>query len=305
MRLLTVPGVFRPRSDSRLLARIAAQRTAPGARVVDPFTGSGILAVATALAGAGSVTAIDISRRAVACARLNARLNGTRVRGLRGDMLAPVAGQAFDLIVANPPYLPGAVDEPRGAARAWEGGADGRSLIDRLCREAPAHLAPGGELLIVHSSLCGTAATLAQLEAGGLEAVLLASLRGPLGPLLADRAPRARGARRARSGPTRRGPRVHLRASRAAGRPGGGFGRGGRRVRVRAMAARVTPYRDGPYLVRGEFELTDQEGNVIETRRETIALCRCGGSRRKPFCDGTHKSIDFRADSAAAGRPLR
>ena len=71
------------------------------------------------------------------------------------------------------------------------------------------------------------------------------------------------------------------------------------------MAARVTPYRNGPYLVRGEFELTDQEGEVIETRRETIALCRCGGSRTKPFCDGTHKSIDFRADSAAAAQPLR
>jgi CDGSH-type Zn-finger protein len=66
--------------------------------------------------------------------------------------------------------------------------------------------------------------------------------------------------------------------------------------------ARVTPYRNGPYLVRGEFELTDQEGNVIETRRGTIALCRCGASRMKPFCDGTHKSIGFQADSEATGQ---
>ena len=65
------------------------------------------------------------------------------------------------------------------------------------------------------------------------------------------------------------------------------------------MAARVTPYRNGPYLVRGEFELTDQDGEVIETRRGTIALCRCGASRMKPFCDGTHKSIGFQADSVA------
>jgi CDGSH-type Zn-finger protein len=63
---------------------------------------------------------------------------------------------------------------------------------------------------------------------------------------------------------------------------------------------RVTPYRNGPYLVRGEFELTDQDGQVIETRRGTIALCRCGASRMKPFCDGTHKSIGFQADSARA-----
>jgi CDGSH-type Zn-finger protein len=71
------------------------------------------------------------------------------------------------------------------------------------------------------------------------------------------------------------------------------------------MATRLTPYRNGPYLVRGEFELTDQDGEVIETLRGTIALCRCGASRTKPFCDGTHKSIGFRADSAAADQPLR
>ena len=71
------------------------------------------------------------------------------------------------------------------------------------------------------------------------------------------------------------------------------------------MAARVTPYRNGPYLVRGEFELTDQQGRVIETRRGTIALCRCGASRTKPFCDGTHKTIGFTAESEANAQPLR
>lgn len=64
--------------------------------------------------------------------------------------------------------------------------------------------------------------------------------------------------------------------------------------------ARVTPYPDGPYLIRGDFEITDHEGNPIETRRRTIALCRCGGSRTKPFCDGTHKAIGFEASSARA-----
>ena len=71
------------------------------------------------------------------------------------------------------------------------------------------------------------------------------------------------------------------------------------------MSARVTPYRNGPYLVRGEFELTDQNGEPIETRRGTIALCRCGASRTKPFCDGTHKTIGFRAASTAGEQPLR
>jgi CDGSH-type Zn-finger protein len=71
------------------------------------------------------------------------------------------------------------------------------------------------------------------------------------------------------------------------------------------VSARVTPYRDGPYLVRGEFELTDQDGSPIETRRGTIALCRCGASRTKPFCDGTHKTIEFRAASTPGEQPLR
>jgi CDGSH-type Zn-finger protein len=63
--------------------------------------------------------------------------------------------------------------------------------------------------------------------------------------------------------------------------------------------ARITPYRDGPYLLRGAFELVDQDGAAIATRRATIALCRCGRSQMRPFCDGTHKLTGFQADSGA------
>ena len=59
----------------------------------------------------------------------------------------------------------------------------------------------------------------------------------------------------------------------------------------------ITPYRDGPLLVRGPFKLLDQDGNEIVVDRETIALCRCGKSRLRPFCDGTHKLVRFRAPS--------
>jgi CDGSH-type Zn-finger protein len=59
----------------------------------------------------------------------------------------------------------------------------------------------------------------------------------------------------------------------------------------------VTPYRNGPYLIRGPFRLVDQEGQELELRRGTIALCRCGKSRTRPFCDGTHKLIGFSAPS--------
>ena len=64
----------------------------------------------------------------------------------------------------------------------------------------------------------------------------------------------------------------------------------------------ITPYRDGPLLVRGPFTLRDQDGGEIDRRRETIALCRCGKSRTRPFCDGTHQLTRFRAPSGPEQR---
>jgi CDGSH-type Zn-finger protein len=63
-------------------------------------------------------------------------------------------------------------------------------------------------------------------------------------------------------------------------------------------AATITPYPDGPYLVRGDFVVQDQEGNELRTERRTVALCRCGKSRIRPLCDGTHKLIGFQAPSS-------
>jgi CDGSH-type Zn-finger protein len=59
----------------------------------------------------------------------------------------------------------------------------------------------------------------------------------------------------------------------------------------------ITPYRDGPYLIRGAFVVQDQDGNEMPFQRRTIALCRCGKSRMRPLCDGTHKLSGFEAPS--------
>jgi CDGSH-type Zn-finger protein len=59
----------------------------------------------------------------------------------------------------------------------------------------------------------------------------------------------------------------------------------------------IVPYQDGPYLVRGPVELRDQDGRRIVLGRRTIALCRCGKSRMRPFCDGTHRLVRFQAPS--------
>src|SRR3954464_15176268 len=163
MRIVTLPGVFRPRPDSWMLARHLCARVRPGASVLDLCTGSGAIAVGAARRGAGPVTAIDVSRRSVATVRINARLNGVRVRALRGDLFAPVAGERFDVIASNPPYLPAEDDAlpDHGPARAIDAGTDGRVLLDRICAEAPRHLRPGGALLLVHSSLIGVDRTVA------------------------------------------------------------------------------------------------------------------------------------------------
>ena len=161
---------------------------APGADVLDLCTGSGILAVSAGRAGARSVTAVDVSRRAVLTARLNGLLNGVRVRTRRGDLLDAVPGEDFDVIVANPPYLPAVSDDPRGLERATEAGPDGRRFVDRLIEQAPDHLRPGGVLLVVHSSINGVGPSLERLERTGLDPDLAASHRGPLGPILQERA---------------------------------------------------------------------------------------------------------------------
>jgi release factor glutamine methyltransferase len=188
LRAAVLPGVFRPRSDTWLLARAAlAQELPAGARVLELCAGPAVAGVAAARAHSAALTTVDVSRRAVVNAVLNARLNGVAIRARRGDLLAPVAGERFDLILANPPYVPGPDPRPAGAGRAWNGGADGRAVLDRLCAAAPGQLAPGGVLLVVHSEVCDPEATLAAFRAAGLAAGVAARHRGPLGPLLRAR----------------------------------------------------------------------------------------------------------------------
>lgn len=171
-----------------MLAEAVRDTVRSGDRVVDVCTGSGVIAVTAALCGAGHVMATDVSRRAVLTAAANGLINGVRVHARRGDLLAPAAGVTFDVIASNPPYLPATVGPVHGAARAWEGGADGRRLLDRLIDAAPAHLRPGGVLLVIHSSLCGIELTHQRMHAVGLVPEVLHRERGPVGPLVAARA---------------------------------------------------------------------------------------------------------------------
>lgn len=181
--------MYAPQEDTDLL--IGALRDEPlpyGATVLDVGTGSGALAIEAARRGT-HVTAVDVSWRAVCAARLNARLDRLPVRTQHGNLFAPVRGQSFDLILANPPYVPtpDTGRPPRGAARSWDAGRDGRLVLDRICGEAPALLRPGGVLLFVHSALSSPDRTLAQLTGAGLKASVTRRRIIPYGPVLRSR----------------------------------------------------------------------------------------------------------------------
>lgn len=186
VRGVVLPGVFRPRSDTWLLAK-AARTHARGGRVLELCAGPAFAGIAAALAGAASLTTVDVSRLAAVNARVNARLNGIGVDARRGDLLDAVPDERFDLILANPPYVPGPAPTDHGPERATDAGPDGREFLDRICNGVADHLNPDGSVLLVHSEVCDIATTLAALESAGLGAEIVARHRGPLGPLLEDR----------------------------------------------------------------------------------------------------------------------
>ncbi|MEN3010060.1 MAG: peptide chain release factor N(5)-glutamine methyltransferase [Candidatus Bipolaricaulaceae bacterium] len=156
--VLVPPGVFVPRPETEELAELALRiwRDLPGSpRALDWGTGTGVLALALARARpTAEVWALDVSARAVAAARRNAQRLGLRLHLLRSHGFARVPGK-FQLIVANPPYVPTAqlarlprdvrAVDPR---RALDGGPDGLRWIRALLRESPEFLTPEGFLLM-------------------------------------------------------------------------------------------------------------------------------------------------------------
>ena len=189
--LLSPPGVYRPQSDTEVLIR-ALERTGAAyeSNVLDLGTGTGAVAIAAARTGARSVTAVDLSRRSVAAARLNARLHRRRVTVHRGDLFAPVSDRRFGLVTANPPYVPADTDVlPRHAiARCWDAGLDGRAVLDRICDAAASHLVPDGVVLLVHSAVCRADVTVERFAAAGVVAEVLERVQVPLGPVMRARA---------------------------------------------------------------------------------------------------------------------
>jgi release factor glutamine methyltransferase len=155
------PAVLIPRPESEFVVMecLRLAKTMSTVHVLDVGTGSGNLAVAVAQQHPGAqVTAVDISAEALGLAARNAGRHNVadRIRFLLGNLFDPIpAGERFDFILSNPPYIAhedlerlpvGVRDyEPR---LALDGGSGGYTVFDRLVAEAPAYLEPGGHLIV-------------------------------------------------------------------------------------------------------------------------------------------------------------
>ncbi len=151
------PAVLIPRPDTELIVELALERLPQGGRMLDMGTGSGAIAVACAHSRRDAgVTALDLSEDALEVARANAAANGVQVRFLRSDWFGAVGDERFALIASNPPYIASHDEhlsqgdlrfEPAGALTDH---ADGLSALRTIVDGAPAHLLPGGWLLLEH-----------------------------------------------------------------------------------------------------------------------------------------------------------
>lgn len=188
IELRVTPSVLVPRPETEVLVELALQRIPRDAdyAVADLGTGSGAIALAIANARPGArVVATDISDAALAVARGNAlRLGLGHVEFRQGSWCDPLAGERFDVIASNPPYV--AAGDPylhEGDLRfepplALSPGTDGLSALRMITRQAVAHLRDGGWLLLEHGYDQGAAARALLVNQGYLEVFTEHDLEG-------------------------------------------------------------------------------------------------------------------------------
>jgi release factor glutamine methyltransferase len=174
--LMVSPHTLIPRPETERLVELALERIAgaPGLRIADLGTGSGAIALALAHERPqAQVVAVDVSEDALAVARANAHaLQVNNIEFRCGDWLQPLAGERFDLIASNPPYI--AFGDPHLDALRYEpepalsSGPDGLDAIRIIVRDAPAHLHTGGWLLLEHGWDQGNAVR-ALLQSAGFD----------------------------------------------------------------------------------------------------------------------------------------
>ena len=188
LELEVSPSTLIPRPETELLVELALARIPVDARarIADLGTGSGAIALAIAKERPrASLIATDASNAALEVARRNATRNRiANIEFREGDWFAPLAGETFELIASNPPYI--AVSDPHlgeGDLRfepptALSSGADGLDAIRRIVRDAPTHLMKGGWLLLEHGWDQGEAVRALLQAAGFIDVETVQDLEG-------------------------------------------------------------------------------------------------------------------------------
>jgi len=172
---LDVPqGVYYPREDSLLLAKALENTELKDKRSMEIGCGSGFLSIVMARRNA-NVTAVDISENAVNASNDNAKKNAVALTCFQSDLFSAVTGK-FDLIVFNPPYLP-EDDEAKYLGTEKQqlyGGGGGREVIQEFISQSASHLAEGGRLLLLISSLTGEKEVTGLFHTSGFKAKVVA-----------------------------------------------------------------------------------------------------------------------------------
>lgn len=155
------PQVYYPAEDSFLLAEnlIVGEND----RVLDIGTGCGLQAIMAAKISK-HVVATDINPYAIENTKYNAHLNNIKIETRLGDLFEPIK-EKFDLIIFNPPYLPSESNSDSFEEKAWNGGLEGRLILDRFLGQFCNYLNPNGRIQLVQSSLTNIDQTLNKLKA--------------------------------------------------------------------------------------------------------------------------------------------
>jgi release factor glutamine methyltransferase len=167
MSILVTPSVLNPkvtRTGAFFASCIDARSVLAGADVLDMGTGSGVCAIAAARY-ARRVVAVDINGAATRCAQINALLNHLehKIDVRQGDLFEPVAGERFDLILFNPPFLRGTPRDDRD--RAWRS----NDVVERFAANLGSHLNPGGSALVLLSTYGDARTFLAEFRRHGFD----------------------------------------------------------------------------------------------------------------------------------------
>jgi len=183
IKLKLHPEVYEPAEDSILLLKNLVN--VKNKEVLEIGVGTGLISIACAKKGAKKVVGVDINPYAVKLAKENAKLNNVDVLFFESDLFENVNGK-FDIILFNPPYLPTSEDDKIESYLnyAFDGGKNGREILDRFIDNLPKYLKKGGVAQILQSSLTGEKETINKLKSLGFKVEISARLKVPFEELM-------------------------------------------------------------------------------------------------------------------------